>query len=367
MLTRKIAHLTSVHRRYDTRIFLKECTSLAAHGYITSLIVADGKGDEQKNNVAIYDVGASKGRFDRIRNAPKRVFKKAVELDADIYHFHDPELIPIGLKLKKLGKKVVFDIHENTDLQILIKEWIPLYLRKTIAWLYSKYESYACKSFDLLIVPQIAMKNKFSQLAKTKIVANFPSEKTDIVLRTNLTKYNLLYSGGIGESRGLFNMLDVIAELSSVDERYTLTLAGPIEQKDLEKAKNHIGWKYTNYLGVLTKDEIYKQYKLNSLGLILFDNVGQYHMSYALKLFEYMQCGLIVIMPDFGDWIEFNQEFKVGYNVNTNDSINISQLISNLSVEEIESLSLHNQELANMHFVWDSQASILINSYGEIS
>jgi len=102
--TRKIAHLTSVHPRFDTRIFLKECTSLANNGYSVSLVVADGKGDETKNNVSIYDVGASKGRMDRIRNAPDRVLAKALALDADIYHLHDPELIPIGVKLKKRAR-----------------------------------------------------------------------------------------------------------------------------------------------------------------------------------------------------------------------------------------------------------------------
>ena len=94
---KKVTHLTSAHPRYDTRIFLKECTSLAAHGYSVSLIVADGKGDEQKNNVAIYDVGASKGRFDRIRNAPKRVFKEA------FFFFFGKPVSPCASKLSGLS------------------------------------------------------------------------------------------------------------------------------------------------------------------------------------------------------------------------------------------------------------------------
>jgi len=56
----KVTHLTSVHRRYDPRIFIRICSSLAANGYSVWLVVADGLGDEVKNGVSIVDVGATK-------------------------------------------------------------------------------------------------------------------------------------------------------------------------------------------------------------------------------------------------------------------------------------------------------------------
>ena len=92
-----ITHLTSAHQRYDTRIFIKMCSSLAEHGYDVSLVAADGLGNEVKNGVNIVDVGVkSGGRLSRMTKTVNKVFKKAVELDVDIYHLHDPELLPIG-------------------------------------------------------------------------------------------------------------------------------------------------------------------------------------------------------------------------------------------------------------------------------
>ena len=99
----KIAHLTSVHPRYDTRIFVKMCSSLA-NKYYVSLVVANGEGSETKNGVHIIDVGPSTGRLNRILKAPNRVFTKAIDLDADIYHLYNPESMRIEVKLKKARK-----------------------------------------------------------------------------------------------------------------------------------------------------------------------------------------------------------------------------------------------------------------------
>ena len=95
----KIIHLSSAHPRNDIRIFIKMCTSLANDSYNVSLVVADGKNDELRNKVSIIDVGVTiGGRFSRMTKTVSRVFEKAKKLDGDIYHLHDPELIPIGLK-----------------------------------------------------------------------------------------------------------------------------------------------------------------------------------------------------------------------------------------------------------------------------
>jgi len=102
----KITHLTSTHPRYDTRIIIKMCSSLAKNKkYEVSLVIADGKRNEIKNDVTVIDVGAKiGGRISRMTITVNKVFNKVKELDSDIYHLHDPELMPIGLKLKKMGK-----------------------------------------------------------------------------------------------------------------------------------------------------------------------------------------------------------------------------------------------------------------------
>jgi len=342
------------------------CTSLAKHNYNVSLIVADGKDNEIKNNVNIYDVGLPKSRLDRIRKAPQRLLAKAIALNTtDIYHLHDPELIFIGLTLKKHNKKVIFDIHEMTRLQILSKAWIPSFLRKPIAYIYSAIENFSCKKFNHLITPQEEMTSYFSKLSKTSTIYNYP-EHNFCFNRTYSSRFNLIYAGGISKERGLINCINLIEDLIKIDSRYRLTMACPKTEELIALVEKSNAKSNIDLVGYIKFDDLIKLYDKSALGLILFNNIGQYYMSNALKLFEYMGAGLVIIMPNFGDWVTFNKKNNVGYNLETTNSHQIAQKIHNLPIEQIEYISLSNHQLVKENFSWETQEEKLINIYKDV-
>ena len=159
----KICHMTSAHDNNDTRILEKECVSLAKRAENTVYLVARGESRRYKN-VNIEGIGKVQGnRVIRILKISRLIYKKALSIDADVYHFHDPELLLYAKKLKKKReKKVIFDSHENNYVQILEKKYIPKGLRKFVAKLYLTIENRACKYLDGAIFPCLMREGIFS-------------------------------------------------------------------------------------------------------------------------------------------------------------------------------------------------------------
>ena len=230
-----IAQLTSVHPRYDTRIFHKMCCSLANRGYVVHQVVADGKGDETCNGVRIIDVGASKSRIDRIRKAPGRILAKAVALNADLYHLHDPELIPIGLKLKRLGHRVIFDSHEDVPKQMLGKPYLNKPTLWAIAKTFSAYEAWACAKLDGVIAATPFIRDKFLEINLNTIdINNFPMLDELTSPSSWLQKQPVVcYVGGIGKIRGI---VEITQAMELVKSEARLQLAGQFGERDSEKS-----------------------------------------------------------------------------------------------------------------------------------
>ncbi|MBC7077734.1 MAG: glycosyltransferase, partial [Synergistales bacterium] len=138
--------LTTVHPPFDTRIFHKEARALVTAGYDLTLIAQHDK-NEVVDGVKVIALPKPKNRFTRIFGLTWRAFRLALRQRADVYHFHDPELLPVGGLLKLLTRaKVIYDVHEDVPEQILTKHWLPALLRHPLAVVFNAFEKFLSRA-----------------------------------------------------------------------------------------------------------------------------------------------------------------------------------------------------------------------------
>jgi glycosyltransferase involved in cell wall biosynthesis len=159
----RIVHITTMHPSSDTRIFRNECISLVKAGYDVILCAPHPK-EEIVEGVRIVPVLKPRTFFERIFKTPKTAVEIASQIDADIYHFHDPELLfAMAALAKKPGKNVVWDAHENYTDTIYSFNSFKIRLVSFIgAYLFGRFELYyAKKRFKGVVTVTDTMAKKY--------------------------------------------------------------------------------------------------------------------------------------------------------------------------------------------------------------
>jgi glycosyltransferase involved in cell wall biosynthesis len=285
------------------------CKSLVLNGYNISLVVADGKRDEVKDGVSIFDVGATTGgRLSRMTKTCSRVFQKAKELDGDVYHIHDPELIPAGLKLKKLGKKVIFDAHEDVPKQILSKSYLSKISKIILSTIFEWYEYWSLPKFDYLIAATPFIRDKLLKINPNTVnINNFPLLNELKISSSALKENAVAYIGGISEIRGI---KEVILALSFT-QNVRLNLVGSFSERIFEeKIQKYENWSKVNKLGLLNRQQVNEVLAKSHAGIVTFLPAPNHINAQPNKMFEYMSVALPVITSNFSLWreiIEGNQ------------------------------------------------------------
>lgn len=363
----KICHLTSVHRRYDTRIFLKECCSLSKF-FETYLVVADGKGEEIKNNVRIIDVGLShSNRFERMTKTTKKIYKTAKKLNCEVYHIHDPELIPIGLKLKKEGKKVIYDAHEDLPKQLLTKPYLNKSILKILSLFSKKYLSFALKKFDGLVAATPQIKKSIEIYNENTVNINNYPIIDEFILETNweLKKNEICYIGGISKIRGIEEMIRAMEKVEGV----ILNLAGDFENNKLKSFIQTLpAWERVNYWGFVNRSQVSKILLHSKIGIVLLHPVPNYINSFPIKMFEYFAAGIPVVASNFPIWKEIVENNKCGICVDPLNPEKIAEAINYLiSNDKIAyEMGQNGKKLVLEKYNWSVEEKKLTDFYYKI-
>jgi len=360
----RVCILTTVHQPFDVRIFHKEARSLRQAGYEVYLLAPTAEPPRPVDGVHLEPLPPVRGRGQRMTILTWRAFRKALQQRAALYHFHDPELIPVGMALKIFSRaRVVYDIHEDYPQQILSKTWIPAWLRRPVAWIVARLEELAARLFDSLVAATPTIARRFPA-NKTVVVRNFP--RLQELTFTSSTPYTqrppqVVYIGGITTVRGAVEMVKAMAK---IEDDVHLVLAGAFESQALQEQLARLpGWERTRFVGWLNREQIVDLLGQARIGLVLLAPLPRYQVAWPVKLFEYMAAGIPFVASDFPLWQEIGE--GAGLFVDPRSPEEIAQAIQWLLAHphEAEAMGKRGRELVHREYNWEQESKRLLDLY----
>jgi len=365
-LPETICHITTVHPAKDMRIFYKECVSLAKAGYDVKLIVINGK-SETIDGVEIIGVPCSfHSKLQRFRKAGKAAYEKALQLNAAVYHFHDPEFLWFGYKLLKQGKKVIYDVHEDVPRQILGKAWIPAIVRKPFSYLFEKFENYFASKLTAIVTVTDFIAARFEKVnARVIKVKNYPilamlPEPTD----WNSKKEQLCYIGDITRVRGIAEMVKPLEGLA-----VKLALGGKFSQQGLrEEVMQLAGWNNVTEYGFVDRQQAKQMLAESKIGLVLLHPIINYQDALPVKLFEFMAAGIPVVATNLRLQQQIVETAQCGMVVNPFNTSEVRAAIQYLlqHPEAAQQMGANGRKAVLQHYSWANEEANLLKLYSDI-
>lgn len=366
---KKICHLSTVHGRYDIRIFRKMLCSASRKGYDAYFVVADGKGDESVDGVSILDVGRAKGRLNRMLISVLKVFSQSISLKADVYHIHDPELLPVALLLALMGKSVVYDCHEDFPKQLLHKPYLNLFVAKVLALFFSLVERLVFSRVSAVVSATDAIRERHSNIsAFTVTINNYPIRDELVCLDSSQSgRSGVAYVGGMSEIRGIVEIVDAVGMSGG---KIQLSLAGGFsEPRARKKCAEREGWNKVNELGFLDRQSVSKLLSRSRCGIVTFLPVPNHIEAQPNKLFEYMSAGIPVIASHFPLWKKIVEGQGCGICVDPENPKEIAKAIDFLHENPLaaEEMGKRGKKAVEEIFNWGVEESKLFDLYERIS
>lgn len=361
----KAVHLSSVHGPFTTRIFRRECRSLARAGAEVVLIVP-GEHAYESDGVRIRGVPKSRNRLSRMTITAARVIRAGLSEQADVYHVHAPELIPGALFLRALGKTVIFDAHEDLAGDIAYKHYLPKPLKPICAAVVNALYRVTGHLLSGIVVATPRIAERFPR-GRTTVVQNFPEPDELTSLAPHIPYEDrepvFAYVGDLTEARGAFEMVSAIGRLGARKAR--LELAGRASTSGVQRLLQEADPRRVKHKGWQDRAGVADLLGRARAGLCLMQPYRSYREAQPVKLFEYMAMGLPVIVSDFPEWRELIGRAGCAIFVDPTDSAAIANAMAWVldNPEAAYEMGMMAQRHAIENFEWKVSEHELILLY----
>lgn len=372
-MVNRVCILSSVHNTFDTRIFEKEARSLVNAGYEVEFYTPH---EEPRviHGVRIVDFPLPKNRVERIITGIQMI-QEAAKKDFDIYHIQDPELLPMGVVLESIvDKPVIYDVHENYELSILSREWIPSRLQAPISSVFNAIEQPLSKQLSGVIAASKDIAQRFEDHSNVEVVTNYPPKEWAAKSpdREPTDKSQVVYVGSITEVRGVPAMIEAVSQLTD-DYDIQFVLAGEYGNDEIQSKVDAYLEQYDwlEFQGWISMQEVMALLKESNVGGVCIHPDEQnlrYGAYRSNKLFQYMSAAIPVVGPNMGNWNEIVETNSCGILVDTTDPDQIATAIESLvnDPSEAEKMGENGREAIVEEYNWENQKEKLLNFYQQL-
>jgi len=370
-----------VHTLYDPRIFYKQADSLVRAGYRVSLVVQSDREEEYElNGIRIIPLKKPKNRIARLLGTAWQVWRKAVRQQADVYHFHDPELMLVGLLLRMQGRKVIYDIHEDVSRQIKNKEWVPL--RHAVSFLYRCLEMALCRFFPLVLA-EASYEKRYPAKWKKVVVQNFPRldifpKPETVVVRDEASPIvpecpvPIVYLGGVTRLRGMNVTLEALGLLKQQGRAFHFDCIGPVTEsymQELTELSRRLGIdEHVTFHGRMKATDAYRIVSGAAIGLAVLQPNPNYFESFPTKMFEYMALGVPVITSNFPLYERTIRGADCGLTVDPEKPEDVAKAIGTIMdhPEEGRRMGANGREAVESTYNWAVEERKLLGLYRDM-
>jgi glycosyltransferase involved in cell wall biosynthesis len=372
MTTKTVCVVAPVHNWDDVRVFQKEARTLVQAGYRVTLITRASRPHDFGGIRILPARTVTSSRFLRFLALPA-VFIQALRINADVYHLHNPDTLMIAAGLKMLGRKCIYDTHEDFSRRILARTWLPRPIRPIMARAVTLVERISSRYVDACIVTQPEVLSRLSR--STVVIGNPPRldpalfarvKRLSKSIRKDFSGLRAVYIGSITPERGLFEMVQAL-EIANAAVPVRLWLIGPCSRADLRAATTLPGWQYVDYIAPQPQEQAFAYLLHADVGLIVLRDVGDHATTDPNKLYEYLAFGLPFIASNFQRWRERLDGVTAGLYVKPGDANALAEAEIEMARDPAKREQMGQRGRAFVQaYNWENESIKLLELYRQV-
>ena len=301
----RICHITSMHPWFDDRVYERAARGQARAGHEVTMI-AEYEREETRAGVRIIPLKARNGWRRRVLSSWE-AWREARRVEADVYHFHDPDLIPWMLCLRTERRAVVYDIHEYYPSRLQDAR-LPRWLKSLLLPVWRGIDGWLARRFDGLVFVSESLSELYTRRGTHGIVVHNSVDMERLALVfTDPPKESrpVIYTSGTNSpARNCMQSVEALPRLIREFPDVLMRFVGRYRPEGYDAGLRARAAE----LGVAEHLELQEMYPWEEnfnrtarahIGCVFYADTANNRIGLPNRLFEYMFCGVALLAEDF--------------------------------------------------------------------